>query len=202
MGALAEILGRPEFDINAPSGSVPVGDKGAAGSGDGSNRTSADDGSARIDGGGNADSTRRSVNPASATPDADDNAGSNDRRGNTRRARNSSARADANTRTRTRKESTESDLDITALLVVIHAIVSRVLNAPEFEVSEDEAKILGQALKRVMKYVTKSVLSPFQEAVGGLVVIVLALYLPRYFIYAARTGGKNKTITVEKPSVN
>ena len=195
MATVASILGQSEFDLDASSRSVSGGNTGATTSGGGGDRTGENDDSASPDGGRDADSSRRVVNPASATPADNDDASGGNRRGNSRNARQRNASGNASeSRTRGRKETGDSDIEIDALLIVIHSIIARVLDAPEFEIMPNEAALLGKALKRVMKFVTKTVLSPQQEAIAALLVVLAAIYVPRYFVWSARQPKKGKTV--------
>lgn len=187
---VADILGQSKFDIDAPGGSVPNGSENGA-RGD----EQRDDGSENAivipsvttDGNQSEHST---VNPADARNDdnASDDGNRNRDRNGTRRRRSSN---DANDNARTRKEKSESDLDLSEFLMVAHALLSRALESPEFEISPLEAKVLGGAIKRVLKHLPKLVkMTPMQEAISGLFAIALVMYVPRYMKYSARTGGK------------
>lgn len=188
MATVASILGQSGFDVDDASGSVPAGSESATGSDGERTSGSTNDVSTATLSSGNVSGESSTVNPADAIPGTnDDDRGSNSgRRGSTRKR---GADANANKRTRASKQDEEGEIYLDVLLQSLHSILARVMAAPELELSEMEAKALAVSIKRVTKYISKKVLSPQQEAIGALVVTLGAIYLPRYLIYSARTGG-------------
>lgn len=198
MATVASILGQSGFDVDDASGRVQSGSESAAGS-DGERASgSTDNASTATLSSGNTGGEGSTVNPADAIPgiNDDDRGNGNGRRGNTRKRGNN---ADASKRTRASKQDEEGEIYLDVLLQSLHSILARVMAAPELELSEMEAKALAISIKRVTKYISKKVLSPQQEAIGALVVTLGAIYLPRYLIYSARTGGP--VVDAENPKV-
>jgi hypothetical protein len=184
---VADIFGQPKFDIDSASGSVSGGSEDGARSDTDGNGGNQDITIIPVQRTNNNQSEHTVVNPADAAADESADYRS---RGNTSRARSSRTRTDnGDTRTRTRAAA-ESEIDLAEFLVVAHQLLARALEATEFEISPLEAKVLGSALKRVLKHLPKLVkLTPMQEAISGFLAIAAVMYVPRYFKYSARTGG-------------
>lgn len=198
MATLASILGQSGFDVDDASGSVSAGSESAAGSDSERSSGSTNDVVAAPSSNGNVSGESRAVSPDSAT--AGTNNDSTSGNGNRRRSSANNRRDSANTNKRPRADKTEEgEIHLDALLQSLHSILARVIAAPELELSELEAKALASSIKRVTKYITKKVLSPQQEAIGALIVTLAAIYLPRYLIYSARTGGT--VVDADNPKV-
>lgn len=197
METVASILGQSGFDVDDTSRSVPAGSESATGSDSERASGSTDNVIATASSNGNVNGEGCAVSPDSATPGTDDSTSGN---GNRRRSSANNRRDNANANKRSRADKTEEgEIHLDALLQSLHSILARVIAAPELELSELEAKALASSIKRVTKYITKKVLSPQQEAVGALIVTLAAIYLPRYLIYSARTGGT--VVDAENPKV-